>query len=141
DLVTQSKTAFKGAPAGTRAVQLFDNSFESYFLSVFGRPDASSACECERSSESSLAQCLHVLNSQEILSKTAGQRAKDAAKDKRPHVERIADLYRLALSREPSKEESETLVAYVEAKGKDVQKAYEDVIWVLINTKEFTFNH
>jgi hypothetical protein len=141
DVVTQSKTVFKGAPTGTRAVQLFDNSFESYFLSVFGRPDASSACECERSSESSLAQCLHVLNSQEILAKTAGQRAKDAVKDKRPHAERIADLYRIALSREPSKEETEALVAYVEKKGKDVQQAYEDVIWVLINTKEFTFNH
>ena len=47
----------------------------------------------------------------------------------------------MALSREPSKEEIEALVAYVEKKGKDVQSAYEDVVWVLINTKEFTFNH
>jgi hypothetical protein len=108
---------------------------------VFGRPDAASACECERSGESSLAQSLHLMNSQEILGKTAGQRAKDAAKDKRPHAERIRDLYLIALSREPSERESEALVAYVERKGKDVRSAYEDVIWVLINAKEFTFNH
>jgi hypothetical protein len=82
-----------------------------------------------------------LLNSQEIVSKTAGQRAKDAAKDKRPHAERIKDLYLIALSREPSREETEALVAYVEKKGKDAQQAYEDVIWVLINTKEFLFNH
>ena len=54
DQVTLSKPAFKGVPAGTRAVQLPDNQFESYFLSVFGRPDFASACECERSSDSSL---------------------------------------------------------------------------------------
>src|SRR5262249_41362841 len=53
DDVTLSKTTFKGLPAGTRAVQLPDNLFDSYFLSVFGRPDAASACECERSSDAS----------------------------------------------------------------------------------------
>ncbi|MBI1832311.1 MAG: DUF1549 domain-containing protein [Planctomycetes bacterium] len=58
DGVTLSKPAFKGVPAGTRAVQLPDNQFESYFLSVFGRPDFASACECERSSDSNLAQYL-----------------------------------------------------------------------------------
>ena len=51
DQVTAGKTAFASLPADTRAVQLPDNSFnaESYFLTVFGRPEASSACECERS--------------------------------------------------------------------------------------------
>jgi hypothetical protein len=57
------------------------------------------------------------------------------------HAERVRDLYLIALSREPSERESEALVAYVEKRGKDVRSAYEDVIWVLINAKEFTFNH
>ena len=43
DDVTRGKTAFKGVAAETRAMRLPDNQFESYFLSVFGRPDASSA--------------------------------------------------------------------------------------------------
>ena len=140
DLVTGSKTKFEGVPAGTRAVQLPDNLFDSYFLSVFGRPDASSACECERSGESSLAQSLHMLNSQEILGKAAGRRAKDLARDERSHAERLRDLYLVALSRPASKEETATLVAHIEKKG-DAQAAYEDIVWALINTKEFLFNH
>ena len=51
DEATRSDSKFEGLPAGTRAVQLPDNSFNasSYFLAVFGRPDSSSSCECERS--------------------------------------------------------------------------------------------
>ena len=69
DQVTGTQTSFTGVPAGTRAVQLPDNGFNSYFLTVFGRPEASSACECERSSEANLAQSLHLLNSSEIQGK------------------------------------------------------------------------
>ncbi len=66
--VTGSQTRFEGLPSGTRATQLPDNFFNtsSYFLTVFGRPDSASACECERSGEASLAQSLHLLNAREI---------------------------------------------------------------------------
>jgi hypothetical protein len=140
DDVTLAKTVFKGAPGGTRAIQLPDNLFDSYFLSVFGRPDAASACECERSSDASLAQALHLFNSAEVLGKVAGARAAQLAADKRPPEERLRDLYLVALAREPSKEELAVLTAYLQKKkgGKD---AYEDVIWALLNTKEFLFNH
>ena len=57
-----------------------DESFPSYFLDVFGRPQRISACECERVSEANLAQALHLLNSDEVQGKlaAAGGRA-DAA--------------------------------------------------------------
>jgi len=141
DEVTQSKSSFKGVPSGTRAVQLPDNLFDSYFLSVFGRPDSASACECERSSDASLAQCLHLFNSTELLTKVSGQRASQLSKDKRPHEERLRDLYLAALSREPTAKEIESLVAHIEKKKATPQAAYEDIIWALINTKEFLFNH
>ncbi|OAI54709.1 S-layer protein [Planctomycetaceae bacterium SCGC AG-212-F19] len=141
DDVTLARSIFKGVPAGTRAVQLPDNQVESYFLSVFGRPDSSSACECERSSDASLAQALHLFNSTELLTKVAGPRAKALAADKRPHEERIKDLYLVALSREPSKEETANLLAHIEKKKTNVQQAYEDILWALVNTKEFLFNH
>ena len=63
DQVTAAPSNFGGLPAGTRAVELPDNGFDSYFLTVFGRPEATSACECERSGEANLAQSLHLLNS------------------------------------------------------------------------------
>jgi hypothetical protein len=140
DAVTLSPTKFKTAPAGLRAVQLPDNLSESYFLSAFGRPDAASACECERNNGATLAQAVHMLNSAEMQAKLAGPRAKALADDPRPHAERIANLYLTAVSRPPSNEETNALVSFVESKG-GTQAAYEDVIWALINSREFLFNH
>lgn len=138
DQLTGSTSKFNGVPAGTRAIQLPDNAFDSYFLTVFGRPTSSSACECERSSETSLAQLLHLLNSKEILGKTAGDRAKTLSKDERPHEQRIRELYMIALSRPPESDELAVLMSHVE---NNQASAYADVIWALVNAEEFLFNH
>jgi hypothetical protein len=155
DAVAASSTSFAGLPAGTRAVQLPDNSFNagSYFLTVFGRPESSSACECERSQEASLAQSLHLLNSKEVLGKVsadAGRAARASSASESNDDEKIRELYLLAYAREPSAEELELARRYVtrqvrdkDGKRQPVNKrsAYEDIVWALINTKEFLFNH
>ena len=71
DALTGSQSHFDGLPPSLSAVDLPDNSYNasSYFLSVFGRPDSLSACECERSSQASLAQSLHLLNAKDIQEK------------------------------------------------------------------------
>jgi hypothetical protein len=144
DQVTGTNSNFGQVPAGTRAVQLPDNGFNSYFLTVFGKPESSSACECERSSEANLAQSLHLLNSGEIQGKLtagngrAGQLAADKARD---HAVKLRELYLLALSREPAPEESAIALAHIQKNEQDPRRAYEDIIWALINTKEFLFNH
>ncbi|HZZ77258.1 MAG TPA: DUF1549 domain-containing protein [Gemmataceae bacterium] len=140
DAVTLSRPAFKGVPAGTRAVQLPDNQFESYFLSVFGRPDFASACECERSSDTTLAQALHRFNSVELAKKIAGERLQQLVKDKRSPDDKLRDLYRVALSRPPSAEELTRMKAYLAARPNQAT-AYEDLLWALLNTKEFLYNH
>ena len=92
--MTGSQSSFSGLPVGTRAVQLPDNSFnsQSYFLTVFGRPDSSSSCECERSSDASLAQSLHLLNSKDIQGKLSSGtgRAANLAGQKTPADEALA---------------------------------------------------
>lgn len=138
DTVTQSPSKLPGSV--TRAVALPDNQSGSYFLGVFGRPDSASACECERSADASLAQCLHLINSKEILDKVSGTRARDLAKDKRPHEERLKELYLIALAREPDAEELAALTKHIEEKS-DQSAAYADIVWAVINTKEFLFNH
>jgi hypothetical protein len=141
--VTQTSTAFGGVPTGTRATQLPDNGFTSYFLTVFGRPESSSACECERSSEANLAQSLHLLNSSEIQGKltAATGRAAVLGKDADRAVEdRIRELYVIAFSRPPQHDELQIAIAHIQKVG-DPQKGFEDIVWALINTKEFLFNH
>jgi hypothetical protein len=142
DQVTAVPTSFSGVPAGTRAMQLPDNGFDSYFLTVFGRPEASSACECERSSDASLAQSLHLLNSKDILGKVSADNglAVHLSADQRPFEQRIRELYLLAFAREPDAEELKIAQDYVQSKSSP-REAYEDIVWALINTKEFLFNH
>lgn len=140
DDLTGSKTAFKGMPPGVRAIQLPDNQVGSYFLSTFGRPDNSSACECERSSDSSLAQALHLLNSKELLDKISQGRAAKLAADNRPHAIRFRELYLIAFARLPSPSETAALQAHLD-RHSDVRAVYEDIVWSIANSKEFFFNH
>lgn len=143
DTVTNSPTAFAGMPAGTRAAALPDTNFSSYFLSVFGRPESTTACECERSQESNLAQSLHLLNSEEIqgkLSTDSGRAAAMAAEDSADDREKVIKLYRIALARPPADDEMEAVLQHLSSR-EDRRAAMEDVIWSLINSKEFLFNH
>ncbi|CAN5149214.1 DUF1549 and DUF1553 domain-containing protein [soil metagenome] len=157
DTITGSSTAFDGQLPGTRAVGLPDDSYNasSYFLTVFGRPEMDSACECERAQGASLAQTLHLLNSKTIQDKRAdgdGRAARLSGQEERADADKIAELYRHALAREPEPEELQAAVAYLDRKrgaageapeelGVAGKAAYEDLLWALLNTKEFLFNH
>ncbi len=144
--VTGTLTQFPSVPAGTRAVELPDNGSESYFLSVFGKPQNQSACECERSGEATLAQALHLLNAPEVqakLSDPAGRPARLAAEETRDEGDKIDEIYWTALSRPPSAEERGIGLAHLARPEAQANKrlAYEDIVWALLNTKEFLFNH
>ncbi len=142
--VTGSSQAFGGMPAGTRALQLADSSGGPYFLQVFGQPKGDTACECERSMDANLAQSLHLLNGKEIQEKIAGDagRAAALAKDTaRSHEERMTELYRWVFGRDPNASEMETAVSYLKRNEENPRLGYEDILWALINTKEFQFNH
>jgi len=145
DSVAESTTQFAGLPSGTRAVQIPDNGVNSYFLTVFGKPEGASACECERSTDASLAQSLHLLNSQEVQGKLSGNasRAANLVNNKeQPVKEKIRTLYMVAFSRAPTADETATAEAYIaKADAANQRQAYEDILWALLNTKEFLFNH
>lgn len=156
DQLAGTQTDFANLPAGTRAVALPDNSYNrsSPFLRVFGRPENESVCECERMQSSSLAQSLHMINAADIRSKIADAngRAERLSKDKRPFEERIQDMYLAAFARQPKSDELKTALQYLaeprfNSAGKPVEPTratrenFQDLIWALINSKEFLFNH
>ena len=101
-----------------------------------------------------LAQSLHLVNSSEIKGKLAagGGRAARLLSSKISHEDRVRELYHVAFSREPRGDELSTAVAYLiepieDAQGKPVsqdaalRQNLQDLIWALMNTKEFLFNH
>jgi hypothetical protein len=144
NVVTNSTTGFSNLPGGTLAVQLPTGDGNSYFLTVFGKPQMESACECERSSEANLAQSLHLLNSSEVqgkLSAGSGRAAMLAAEKERPEEAKIAELYLWVYSRQPTDDETKVALAHIEKHQDNKKLAYEDILWALINTKEFLFNH
>jgi hypothetical protein len=156
DDLTGARTDFPNLPSGTRAIALPDNSYNnaSPFLKVFGRPENESVCECERVQSSSLAQSLHLMNAADIKGKlaTGNGRAVNLAKSEKPTEEKIRELYSAAFSREPREDELKVALDFLaeprlDAAGNavDPQKAaqenFQDLIWALINTKEFLFNH
>jgi hypothetical protein len=146
--VTDSPTSFGGLPqdryAPRRAIMLPDESFASYFLDVFGRPQRISACECERVNEANLAQALHLLNSDEVQGKLSrgGGRADvfAGANDKRSDAEKVEELFLWAFAHKPTPEQLSSALTHLQKDPKNKKAAYENIIWALLNTKEFVFN-
>jgi hypothetical protein len=142
---------YEGAPPNTRAIELWDSQVDHYFLKLFGRPVRVTACECERVSEPSVAQVLHLLNSQRVqekLSHEGGLIAKLAQQQSQD--DRLAEeLYLSIFSRLPTADETQTAVTYLRSAkpvaGKTAAEvrrtAAEDLAWTMLNSLEFVFNH
>lgn len=138
--VTGSPEKFNGWPEGFRAIQVWDNRMPSYFFRIFGRPVRYSVCECERGTDPSIAQALHLMNSPEIAAKIrarSGVARKLADSEKKPAAI-IDELFLAALSRRPTEAElTKMLEAFTDS---DRRVAVEDVMWAILNSKEFLYN-
>jgi len=137
---THSK--FGGISDDARAVDLPNEGFGSYFLDTFDRPQRVTGCECERSSGATLAQVLLLANSDEIEDKIANDKGSVATlfKTELSIREQITELYLAAFSRLPSAPELSKIESYVQNQS-DKRRAVEDILWTILNTKEFMFNH
>ncbi len=143
--VTGAPTAFPDYPAGMRAIQLPDARVNSYFLRAFGRPERATTCECERSSEPTVTQALHIINGDTINQKL---RAPGGVVDNFVRLgfsdEAIINhLYLSALSRRPSPTEMKTLQAMLKESDHGIdsrRQAIEDVVWSVLTSREFLFN-
>ncbi len=139
---TGSKAGFNGVSSNARAVDLPHEGFGSYFLDTFDRPKRVTVCECERSAGPTLPQVLLLALSEEIEGKisSGSGRIAQLVKEKKSEREAVEELYLAGFSRFPTPRELERALAHVQ-KRNDRQKALEDLLWVILNSKEFLFNH
>ena len=140
--VTGIPEEFNGWPTGYRAIQVWDNKLPSDFLAVFGRPTRQSVCSCERGSEPSMAQALHLMNGERTAEKLRHRHgtARQLAESERTPADIISELYLSMLSRYPNAAELEWMQrAFTESSSR--VEAVEDIMWSLVNSKDFIFNH
>lgn len=141
--VTQTKVKFPNLPLGARAMAVADGPSGNRFLSLFGRPARDTVCVCERRNEPTLAQALHLINGgtvQSALQAGDGRVARLAGSDPFTPDPVIDEIWMAAFSRKPTDNERGEIATYLGG-AEDKRAALEDVMWSVVNTKEFIFNH
>jgi hypothetical protein len=141
---TGTSEKFDGVPEGARAIQLWDSQVKHDFLKLFGRPVRATACECERATEPSVAQVLHVLNSPQLqakLSHEGGTIARLVRLYPSDDAVLVDELYLTILSRPATAAERAVAQKYLQEHASNRRAAVEDLAWSLLNTIEFLFNH
>jgi hypothetical protein len=141
--LTQTEQNFGSLPPGTRATQIPAPDLAKVdFLKVFGQPERSTVCACERSEDSNLSMAIELFNGSTIYDKLRSptNRFRKGIADGRAVEEIVSELYLAGLSRRPTAEELAEAIKHCGSKS-DPLSGLEDLCWVLINTDEFLFQH
>lgn len=141
--VTGVKDGFQGLPGGARAVQTWNHKIDSDFMDAFGRPNASQECPCERDRKPSVVQALHLMNSNDLQSKLGASEGRVAqlAGSGLAEPEIVRELYLAAYNRLPDPYELRTALSFYASAGKTRETATQDLLWALMNSAEFVFQH
>jgi hypothetical protein len=134
----------KDAPPGARAIEVAPNRVRDPHLArafrVFGRPARTALCDCERPREPALPQTLFLMTDEPLLKRVRDGRLKGLLAGEKSDREVVEELFLATLSRPPDAGEERTALDHVRAKG-DRCAGFADVVWALINTREFILNH
>jgi hypothetical protein len=133
---------FQGMPTGTRAIQLWDSKLRHDFLKQFGRPMRVTACECERVSEPTTAQVMHLMNGDTIAHRLRHDDGNVARwlrlfKD---DAQVLDEMSLTMLGRFPTDKERALVKDHLTS-APSRREGFEDVAWALLNSREFLFNH
>lgn len=145
--VTATPLSFDAFPAAVRATQLpalpipargerLDDGIR--FLKLFGKPERLLSCDCERSDDATLGQALQLIAGSLINRSVSAEgnrlgRLLDAGTSNRAILE---ELYLASLCRPPTDSEQAGILPRIE-QAQDRRRALEDVLWALLNSKEF----
>jgi hypothetical protein len=134
---------FAGAPGGFRAAQLPDAAIDNPFLGLFGKPQRMDACECERDNNSNMLQALHFINGNSIGARLVNPAGRPAQLiNQKLTDEQIAtELYLWSVARQPTAEEVKIVLEHFGKSGEKRLEAAQDVMWALLNSKDFLLVH
>ena len=122
--------------------QLPDSGVKSYLLDIFGRPARQITCECERTTQPNIGQALHFLHGDALNKKIADPtgRLETLLKAKKTNEQILEELYLATYSRVPNQDEIDRGLRFIR-EAPTPREGLQDVLWVLLNSREFLFNH
>lgn len=125
---------FRGFPPGTRAMQMYSSRPNiNYMLAAFGRPNRETICEREAIPD--IVQMLHLISGDTINKRVAEWKPDDSLND----TQQLDAIYLSSLSRYPAAPERERILSGLATR--DRRAVYQDVLWAILNSKEFLYNH
>jgi hypothetical protein len=134
---------FTFVPEEERTIALADGSITSPFLEMFGRPARDTGLESERNNRPTGGQRLHLLNSRDVKQRIErGPGLMALYRKAKENRKRAAEsLYLTILSRRPTAAELEAVTRYARTSRLSPKQVADDLVWALINTKEFLYRH
>jgi len=139
--VTGVEPEFAAMPPDSSAKQLWTHRSDSLFLDTFGRPDPNQNPPCERTTDSTVVQSLHLMNSDKLyhdIGHDSGK-ARILANSEKTAPEVSSELYRLVFGREPTPTETALVMDQLATEGVIRQQVIEDLTWAMVNSAEFVF--
>jgi len=132
------------APKGSRAIEIATNRVASRDLArvfrVFGRPARVAICDCERPGKPSLPQTLFLMTDAALLDKIKSGRLKELVGSDGCDAEVVEEMFLATLSRRPDDDEARSALDHLRNRP-DRARGFADLVWALINTREFVLNH
>jgi hypothetical protein len=124
-----------------------------YALTIFGKPARDVNCDCERAVMPTLLQALYTRNDPDMLARIEGRQQEvppwiTELRESNPSQPLsgarldalIAEVFLRTLSRPPAADELRQARADLAA-SRDPINGLSDLLWVMLNTREFTVNH
>ena len=139
---------FTFLPKDRRTICIEDGSISNGFLTLFGRPARDTGLPEERGTGVTAKQRLYLFNSGRLhglLGRIATPGGwKNNPLSKLPIPKRVDDIYWRVLSREPAEDERRQVMDLWNRrggrkKGAKLGDILRDLVWCLVNTKEFLF--
>jgi hypothetical protein len=117
-----------------------DNRYPNFFLDVFERSNR--LVICDREENVTVPQALHFVNGPEVQQKLSSADGRLAAwlDSGKSDSEVLDEMYLTALARKPSAREKDRLLTRI-GKSASRREVFEDILWAMLNSKEFVFSH